>query len=375
MISLDRNLLGLKKEGDTLERHKKYAEFVESLDIIVFNRNNNLARQEKFNKLEIYPTNSFQKINYIFNAYRIGKNLCQQKKIDLIDTQDPFLTGLVGYFLKKKFKIPLEVHCHGDFFKNKHWLKENILNYLYLFLGKFLIKKADAIRVVSQGIKEKSIKMGISENKIKVISTPVDLEKFEKFDVNKVTEIKRYYRNKKIILFVGTLNKAKNVPLLLDSLSLVKQKFDNFFCLIIGEGSEIKNLKIKIKNLKLEDQIKLLGSISHNELVNYYGVCDFLVLPSFSESFGKVILEAAATSKPTIATQTTGASELILDGKTGFLTPIDNKERLAKKILLLLNNQNLTNNLGEGAKEYLKQRFNQDKNIKEIINFWQEIIK
>lgn len=373
MISLDRNLLGLKKEGDTLERHKKYAEFAESLDVIVFNRNNNLARQEKFNKLEVYSTNSSQKINYIFDAYRIGKNLCQQKKIDLIDTQDPFLTGLAGYFLKKKFKIPLEIHCHGDFFENKYWLRENFLNYFYLLLGKFIIKRADAIRVVSRGIKDKLVKMGISGNKIKVISTPVDLDKFQMLDLGKVQEIKGQYKNKKIILFIGTLNKVKNIPLLLDSLALVKREFNDFICLVIGEGPEINSLKLKISNLKLEDHIKLLGSIRHDELANYYGASDFLVLSSFSESFGKVIVEAAASGKPAIATKTTGASELIIDKETGYLTEIDNREKLAEKILSFLRDENLSARMGQKAKELVSSKFKRDEIIKSIIAFWQEI--
>lgn len=396
MISLDKGLLGLRKEGDVLERHQKYAECVEELNIIVFNKSRtfyglhfvprggacpqkvrdkreNLSSAKQIKNLKIYPTNSAAKLHYLWDAYKIGRKICQAEKIDLIDTQDPFFTGLIGYLLKKKFKIPLEVHFHGDFFNNKYWLKESFFNYLYLFLGKFLIKKADAIRSVSQGIKEKLIIMGISEAKIKVISTPVDLEKFAKVDIKKMEEIKNEYRGKKIILFIGALNKVKNAPLLINALKLVKEKFDDFVCLIIGEGKEFNNLKLQITNLKLEDCVRLLGSISHGELVNYYGAANFLVLPSLSESFGKVILEAASASKSTIATKTTGASELIINGETGFLVAIDNQKELAEKIYILLKDENLSVHLGIQAKIYIKKKFSQEQNIKKIIAFWQEI--
>lgn len=373
MISLDKGLLGLRKEGDVLERHQKYAEFVEELNIIVFNKRENLPSAKQIKNLKIYPTNSATKLHYLWDTYKIGRKICQAEKIDLIDTQDPFFTGLIGYLLKKKFKIPLEVHCHGDFFNNRYWLKESFFNYLYLFLGKFLIKKADAIRVVSQGIKEKLVKMGISQAKIKIISTPVNLEKFAKADIKKTEEIKNEYRGKKIILFIGTLNKVKNVPLLINALKLIKEKFDDFACLIIGEGEEFRNLKLQIANCKLKDHIKLLGAISHKELVNYYVACNFLVLPSYSESFGKVILEAASASKPTIATKTTGACALIINGETGFLVAINNQKELAEKICVLLEDDDLNVRLGNQAREYIKKKFSQEKNIREIIAFWQEI--
>lgn len=380
MFSLDKSLLGLKKEGDALERHKKYGEFAESLDIIVFNKGK--AGLNKISENVVaYPTNSLFKLNHIFRAYQIGEEICRQKKIDLIDCQDPFFTGLIGYLLKKKFKIPLEIHCHGDFFKNPYWLKESFLNYFYLLLGKFLIKKADAVRVVSAGIKDKLIGLGVAENKIRVIPTPVNLEKFERIDLKKIEKIKNQYQNKKIILFVGTLNKVKNLPLLINALNIIKQKDNNsilrkgegFICLIIGQGREEEEIKSRIKIYKLEENVKLLGGIEHSQLVNYYRACDFLVLPSLSESFGKVILEAAAAGKPAIATDTTGASELIINGETGFLTPINNQEKLAEKIYFLLNEENLAEQLGEKAKKRAKEKFEQKESIEKIINFWRKI--
>ena len=90
MISLDKGLLGLKKEGDALERHKKYGQFAESLDIIVFNRGG-ISDNKISENVTAHSTSSLFKASYVLSGYKIGKKICQKSKIDLIDAQDPFL--------------------------------------------------------------------------------------------------------------------------------------------------------------------------------------------------------------------------------------------------------------------------------------------
>ena len=127
MISLDKGLLGKGQLGDVVERHIEYGKNVESLDIIVFAKHGH----ENFTlstNVKAYPTNSRKKFFYPFDALRIAKTLFQKKKCDLIVTQDPFLTGFVGYKLKKNFGAKLLVHMHGDFFNNPSFSKENWKN-------------------------------------------------------------------------------------------------------------------------------------------------------------------------------------------------------------------------------------------------------
>ena len=70
------------------------------------------------------------------------------------------------------------MHFHGDFLNNRHALEKKYFNYILLFLSKFLARRADAVRVVSGGIKNKLVKSKINKNKIFVIPTPTDLSKF-----------------------------------------------------------------------------------------------------------------------------------------------------------------------------------------------------
>ena len=378
MLSLDKTLLGANggglpaQAGDAQERHRRYGEFVEKLDVIVFSRDGFKTNKISEN-VTAFPTNSFSKFNYIFDAYKIGKQLFRQNNYDLIDTQDPFFTGLVGYWLKKKFKKSLEIHFHGDFWGNAFQSEAGIFQ---LFLSKFIARYADGIRVVSQGIKEKLVKKGIAPEKIAVIPTPVDLEKFKAFEPEKVKQIKDDYFNKKIILYAGRLVKVKNLPLLLKAVAMIRNSKHNIILLIIGEGGEKAKLKRKVRRLEIEDVVVFISSAPQKDLVNYYHAADVFVLPSFSESLGKVLIEAGAAGCPVVSTETTGARDIVVEGRTGYLAPIGDENAMVEKILKVLRMEDSERKeMAKNAQRILEEKFSQEKSIEKVVTFWNKLIK
>ena len=378
MVSLDKTLLGANggglpaQAGDAQERHRRYGEFVEKLDIVVFSRSG-FQKNAISEKVTAFPTNSFSKFNYIFDAYKIGKALFRQNNYDLIDTQDPFFTGLVGYWLKKKFKKPLEIHFHGDFWGNAFQSEAGIFQ---LFLSKFIARYADGIRVVSQGIKEKLVKKGIAPEKIAVIPTPVDLEKFKAFEPEKVKQIKDDYFNKKIILYAGRLVKVKNLPLLLKAVAMIRNSKHNIILLIIGEGGEKAKLKRKVRRLEIEDAVVFISSAPQKDLVNYYHAADVFVLPSFSESLGKVLIEAGAAGCPVVSTETTGARDVVVEGRTGYLVPIGDENAMVEKILKVLRmEESERKEMAKNSQRILEEKFSQEKSIEKVVMFWNKLIK
>jgi len=378
MLSLDKTLLGANggglpaQAGDAQERHRRYGEFVEKLDVIVFSRDGFKTNKISEN-VTAFPTNSFSKFNYIFDAYKIGKQLFRQNNYDLIDTQDPFFTGLVGYWLKKKFKKSLEIHFHGDFWGNTFQSEAGIFQ---LLLSKFIARYADGIRVVSQGIKEKLVKKGIAPEKIAVIPTPVDLEKFKAFEPEKVKQIKDDYFNKKIILYAGRLVKVKNLPLLLKAVAMIRNSKHNIILLIIGEGGEKAKLKRKVRRLEIEDVVVFISSAPQKDLVNYYHAADVFVLPSFSESLGKVLIEAGAAGCPVVSTETTGARDIVVEGRTGYLAPIGDENAMVEKILKVLRMEDSERKeMAKNAQRILEEKFSQEKSIEKVVTFWNKLIK
>jgi glycosyltransferase involved in cell wall biosynthesis len=125
----------------------------------------------------------------------------------------------------------------------------------------------------------------------------------------------------------------------LKAIKISKKEFDNIRLYMIGNGSadKIKIIKM-IKELSLENEVSILGPFSYTdkeELIKYYHNCRALVLPSRFESFGLVILEAFACSKPVIASRVGGIPEIVNE-KNGILFKAEDVNELAKAIIKIM---------------------------------------
>ena len=136
------------------------------------------------------------------------------------------------------------------------------------------------------------------------------------------------------------------------------------------QNNECKNLRKLITGL---DYITLTGYKDHNDLPQEYKNCDLFVLSSTNESFGKVLVEANACSKPVISTKTTGAQQIVQDGVNGFLVPIGDSQAIANAILELLSNPAKAQTMGQAGRQMAKQRFSN--NTEKIAEFWRDIIE
>lgn len=366
IISLDKGLLGQGQLGDVIERHRRYGELAGSLDIIVLSLKgyqiNHLSE-----RVTVYSTNSRSKFNYWLDAWRLGQKLFTKTRYDLIVTQDPFLTALIGWQLKKKFSSRLLVHFHGDFWQNGQWLRENWLNYIWLLISKFTVGQADAIRVMSQGQKAKLLAAKVSAKKIRVISTPVDLEKYDQ----PYLEVARSTKPAgAVILHVGRDDKVKDYNTLIEAFKAVKGKLPDTKFVQAGADKIIKEAMQKNDFTDID----LKYNLRQGDLINLYHLSEIVVLSSTSESFGKVLVEANACGKPVVSTATTGAKEIIQDGYNGFLVHLGDASAVAEKIIYLLNNPQQAKVMGQNGQRLVKEKFDGKINTVKIIEFWRDII-
>nr|WP_306558954.1 glycosyltransferase [Cetobacterium somerae] len=140
------------------------------------------------------------------------------------------------------------------------------------------------------------------------------------------------------IISVGRLVKAKGYDILLNACELLLAKKIYFKLIILGEGPEENELKKYIKYNKLEEYIKL-KSFKENPYP-YIKKADIFVLASRYEGFSLVLAEAIVLEKPIIATTCTGPNEILNNGKYGIQVPIENVEKLAEALEMLLLDEN-----------------------------------
>lgn len=377
MIALgDEVLTGLR--GDARERHIEYAERVGHLHIIAYSpRSRNLARTAIGEKLTVYPTRSATRLSFIWDAYRLGVRICQETHIDVITTQDPFTTGLVGMLLKQRFGVPLHIQNHSDFFDNRVWIAENPVRYgFFNWLGKRIIQRGDVLRTVNEAEKAKYITMGVDPARVYVIPVPVLLGRFspvgppgEEATLRAMLGIPSDGR---MLLWVGRPVFFKRVPLLIEVLARLRATHSDVHLVLVGDFAARPDICAEIARLDLNECAHLAGAVSHERLPSYYRLCDIYVHSSVYEGFGLVMVEAAASGKPVVSTHTAGAQEIVVDGKTGLLCRIENVGDLVAKLVTLLDDPDRAAAMGAEGRAHVLEHFNRERIMQAIIHSWQQ---
>ena len=210
------------------------------------------------------------------------------------------------------------------FYKNiKDYIKKKIM----LILIKIYYSKSDAVVGISRKL---SVDLeNFINSKVTTIYNPSLEDKIIRNNIEKKLEIKK---NKKIILNVGFFEKQKDQITILKSISILKNHYKNFLLILIGRGSEYKNLKKFIRENNLNKFVKIYKNIENPKL--FYKKADLFILSSIYEGLGNVLVEALKNNCPVITSScNSGPMEIIGNGKYGdFFLPRDHKT-LAKKIL------------------------------------------
>lgn len=366
MVSLDQGLLGIKRSGDVVERHAGYGGAVERLDILVFAPGDHSFQVA--GNVMAYSTNSRRAVGDILQGYRIGSRLFERNHYDLIVTQDPMITGVLGWLLKYKHGAKLLVHLHGDFLGGGAWYTRTRRDRLRGKLARIIVKRADGVRIMSENQRAALERAGVPRRRTRVISTPVDIGRFRRPDGAAALpeEIDRCPW-KHTILMVARKDPVKDFATLFRAVSIVFDRCPDAGLWLVGNYDHHKEVPLP------SERVVLTPSLASEHMPACYRLADVVVLTSRSESFGKVLVEANASGKAIVATETAGAGEIINDGWNGYLVGIGDFAALAERILLLLANPELASRLGRNGQKSMQERY--ANNTMKVVTFWKDIIE
>jgi D-inositol-3-phosphate glycosyltransferase len=118
----------------------------------------------------------------------------------------------------------------------------------------------------------------------------------------------------------------------------------------LGRDSELERLRALTSELGISESVTFTGAVKQTELPLYYGAADVFVLPSYSESFGLVALEAMACGTPVVVSRVGGLKTFVKEGDSGYLIPWRCPEPFAQRIDMLLSQPKLRSAMGESAR-------------------------
>jgi D-inositol-3-phosphate glycosyltransferase len=204
---------------------------------------------------------------------------------------------------------------------------------------------------------------GADPEKVVVVPPGVDLSTFQPIDRDEARRKIGYEGDGRIVLFVGRLERLKGVDIAIRALALLRdRKHEDVRLLIVGEDSkdEEQSEKDRLKEfasaLGIRDHVDFLGSVAHHELPFFYSAADVCVMPSYSESFGLVGLEAQACGRPVVGSGVAGLRSVVRDEVSGYLIDAHDAAAYAERIGRLLDNPELAQQMGRRGR-LLAQRF------------------
>ncbi|EPL6588945.1 glycosyltransferase [Proteus mirabilis] len=275
-------IVGTKKKRSTLKNND---------NIYYFERN-------KFSGITGIILNNFI---MIFQLLILMKKI-RKKNIDICISRNQFVGVVSCFFFKRKtiYVAPGFAH-HQQNTKNLHSsIIVRIKRKINTILDILVLKLSKKVFVFSENMRKQANEIYRNHNKVNIINPGVDHTRFHPvLDEKKIESIKKiinYNYNDKIILCVGRLVKAKGFDFAIDAMKFLPK---NYKCIIVGDGIERNNLEEKIKLLKLNNQVFLIGS--HNNPENIYPLADIFAMTSTYEPFGQTILEAMSCNLPIVA--------------------------------------------------------------------------
>lgn len=312
----------------------------------------------------ILPHSYLNPLSVLITVFKLRK-IINTENYDKIIAFDCATTGLIGALSKANKEFIVFSHG-GEALRMKRANKSWIV--------RFILKKAD--KIIANSISSKNILENIissGKKKIEVVYPGVDTN-ILCYDEKGRTDLKRKYKlqKKKIILTLGRLDDRKGIDDVIKCLPKLFEKLPDTVYLIAGKGPMEKELRKLVQEKKINDKVIFIGYIPDYQLAAYYSLCDIFVMPSKEtkegniEGFGMVLLEANACKRPVIGTNSGGISEAIIDGKTGFIIPAEDQDKLYNAMIKMLTDTKLAKKYGEEGEKRAKEEFSWNNVIKKF---------
>ena len=318
------------------------------------------------------------KLDYSLPLPKIDRKFLKELesyKLDIVHIHSPATIGRLGVEYAKKHNIPLFGTIHSQFYKDFYRATKN--KYLSTKLTNNTMKvfeKCDICYTVNEGMKKVVKDEYHFKNDLYIMRNATDWELVE--DINKSRErISKLHKikNENIFLFVGRINKLKNIFLIVDALNYIKDKID-YKMLFVGDGQDKNELESKIEEYGLSDRIILCGKCSDRNLLrDYFASSDLFLFPSLYDASSVVQVEAASQMCPGLFIEKSATSSNIIDNHNGYLSSNDYKE-YGNKIVEIINNKRLLSSVSKNAyKEvYCTWNMEVEKVYKEYIRLLEE---
>jgi len=314
--------------------------------------------------IQVIPVDINGKID-VKAIYNIRKILIKNH-VKILHSYD-FKSNLYGLFASINLDIKRVITAGGT-------TRDSLVKKFYMFIDEaFTYKYYNNIIAVSHEICERLTKRNIGKGRIIVIENGIDPSLYddETYEGNNHEPLP-IDKSKRVFAVIGRLFPDKGHRFFLQAFSHVVQNNSLNIALLIGDGPSEEDIKIQIKDLKLENNVFLCGV--RKDMKYIYNNVDYIVMPSLTEGLPYVLLEAMLYKVPILATDVGGISSLVKNDVTGYLVPPGDVESLKNDMNKMLNNPEKIKTMAENAYNLVKEEYSARRMVDQIGHLYDTMI-
>jgi glycosyltransferase involved in cell wall biosynthesis len=336
--------------------------YLEAQGISVYIQNLGILRRKYVN-----PAGLLNRLSKNLSAYRFLSELHQKYRFELVYSNT--LAVIVGAYWAKRRQIPHIWHIHEILPGPRPLVK---------LLASLLDQSTPNPIAVSNAVANHWQPL-LKKSRIKVIHNGIPYGSFLKNYASAKSAL-GFPESSFLIGMIGRINPGKGQLFFLEMANKLATKYPQTHFVLVGDpfhGYEpiLEQMMHMIRENGLEKRVSYLGF--REDIPEIMAALDFFVLPSIlPDSFPTVILEAMAAGKPVIATRSGGASEMVVDGETGLLIPIEDVEKGIEALEKLIQQVNLGQAMGEAGRNRVLSEYSLEAFEEKIkIHLWQHLRK
>ncbi|MEW5800863.1 MAG: N-acetyl-alpha-D-glucosaminyl L-malate synthase BshA [bacterium] len=239
----------------------------------------------------------------------------------------------------------------------------------YKSITRFGLETSHGVTAVSHYLAEITRQEFEFSNPIKVIHNFVDARKFAKTSIPIIRK-KFAPCDEKIITHISNFRMIKRIPDVLEVFQLIQRRVPAIL-LMVGDGPETPTSMKLAREMGLTAKVHFLKFV--NSVQKILNMSDLFLLPSETESFGLAALEAMSCQVPVVAYRVGGLPEVVEDGRSGFLVAKGDIEAMARFALLILEDKELSQRMGERGRYLAVNRFSEEEKVTEYEQYYQKI--
>lgn len=235
---------------------------------------------------------------------------------------------------------------------------------IYLTFNRISCRLADKILCVADSLAgDLTERSGVDREKITIIHNGVDLERFSPARISGVPIRQELsLEGTPVIAIIGRMTEQKGHTFFLRALGLLRNSFPGIRGFIVGDGPLREELERQACLLGVRESCAFLGV--RQDIPEILAAVNVVTVPSLSEGFPYVVLEAMAMARPVVASRVSGLPEVIEDGVNGMLVPPRDPAALATAIKFLLTNPSEARRMGQQARALVQERFSLERMVK-----------